>query len=101
MTRPLARVITILAALAAVAVALSPPVTYLFAAHSRVQGVLEAHARLFAAEISEAARQNPALWNALAGSALGAADTNHSYRYTFASGDNASTVERRVVISLM
>ncbi|MBV9537548.1 MAG: EAL domain-containing protein [Acidisphaera sp.] len=60
--------VTALAAFAAIAVASTVPAAYLMAAYDRVVGVLEAHANIYAAEVSDEASQSPELWNALLGS---------------------------------
>ena len=57
-----ARVVSLLAGLAAVAVAAALPAAYVFAAHGRLRGTLETSATLHAAEVLELARQNPAFW---------------------------------------
>ncbi|MDO9710951.1 putative bifunctional diguanylate cyclase/phosphodiesterase [Paracraurococcus lichenis] len=57
-----AKVVTLLAGLAALVIALTLPAAYLFAAHGRLQGALETSATLHAAEVVELARQNPAFW---------------------------------------
>ncbi|WP_162530884.1 putative bifunctional diguanylate cyclase/phosphodiesterase [Rhodovastum atsumiense] len=54
--------VTILAALAATAFALAPPVSSYFANLSRLQGALETSARLHAAEVTILARQTPSFW---------------------------------------
>jgi diguanylate cyclase (GGDEF)-like protein len=64
-TRPLARTVTVLAALAALAVGLVPPLTYVFAFQSRQAGMLESRALLYAAEVADSAQQDPTLWNSL------------------------------------
>jgi diguanylate cyclase (GGDEF)-like protein len=61
------RLITLLAALAAVVIAGVIPAAYFFAAQARLRGEIEAGAQLYAADVTEAAQQNPRFWNALAG----------------------------------
>ncbi|MFC0388895.1 putative bifunctional diguanylate cyclase/phosphodiesterase [Muricoccus vinaceus] len=61
-SRTVTRTVTALTGFAALLIAAALPVTYLFAAHSRVQGALEASARLHAAETAELSRFNPAFW---------------------------------------
>ncbi|MCI0756164.1 putative bifunctional diguanylate cyclase/phosphodiesterase [Teichococcus vastitatis] len=56
------RAVTALAGLAALVMAAAVPLTYLFAAHSRLGGSLEASATLHAAEVAELARANPSFW---------------------------------------
>src|SRR5216684_223988 len=58
------RMITLLAALAAVTIAAIVPISWFMAAQSRLRGELEIHARIYASEVADEARQNPALWNA-------------------------------------
>ena len=74
-SRAIARLITCLVGFAALIVAALPPLAYFSAAQSRLHGVLEAGVHVYAAEVSDLARQNPLLWNALAGDA---ADENLS-----------------------
>src|SRR5579863_925753 len=61
--------ITLLAALAAVVISIVIPASYFSAAQARVRGEIEAVAELYAADVTEAAQQDPRLWNALAGGA--------------------------------
>ena len=61
------RLITLLAALAAVVIAAVIPASYFLAAQARLRGEIEAGAPLYAADVTDAAQQNPRLWNALAG----------------------------------
>jgi diguanylate cyclase (GGDEF)-like protein len=63
------RTITLLAALAAVMIAAVPPASYFLAAQARLGGAVEIQTQLYAGEVADEARQNPAFWNALAGSA--------------------------------
>jgi diguanylate cyclase (GGDEF)-like protein len=70
-SRAIARLITGLVAFAALIVAVVPPLAYFAAARSRLHGVLEAGVHVYAAEVGNIARQNPMLWNALAGNAGG------------------------------
>ncbi|WP_207191675.1 putative bifunctional diguanylate cyclase/phosphodiesterase [Paracraurococcus ruber] len=58
----MARVVTLLAAAAALTTALALPAAYLFAAYGRLDGRLETSATLHAAEVAEMARANPAFW---------------------------------------
>ncbi|MDN3567666.1 EAL domain-containing protein [Paeniroseomonas aquatica] len=57
-----ALMVTVLAGLAALAIALALPAAYAFAVHGRLQGSLETGAALHAAEVVEMTRQNPAFW---------------------------------------
>jgi len=61
----LAGVVTGIAALAALAVALAFPTAYFLSAQYRRVGVLEAQAHVYAEQVSDAASQGPELWNAL------------------------------------
>jgi diguanylate cyclase (GGDEF)-like protein len=67
------RMITLLAALAATTIAAIVPVSYFLAAEARLRGEVEVRAQHFANDVVEEARQNPALWNALADSSTGEA----------------------------
>jgi diguanylate cyclase (GGDEF)-like protein len=64
----LARAVNGLASLAALAVALAFPAAYFISAANRLTGVLEVRAALYADEVSDAAAENPGLYNALLGS---------------------------------
>jgi diguanylate cyclase (GGDEF)-like protein len=63
-----ARMITLLAAFAAMTIAAVVPVSYFLAAQARLRGELEISAHYYASQVAEEARQNPTLWNALADS---------------------------------
>jgi diguanylate cyclase (GGDEF)-like protein len=65
------RMITLLAALAATTIAAIVPVSCFLAAEARLRGEVEISAQHYASEVAEEARQNPALWNALADSSTG------------------------------
>ena len=65
------RMITLLAALAAATIAAIVPVSCFLAAEARLRGEVEISAQHYASEVAEEARQNPALWNALADSSQG------------------------------
>jgi hypothetical protein len=67
------RMITLLAALAATTIAAIVPVSCFLAAEARLRGEVEVRAQHFANDVVEEARQNPALWNALADSSTGEA----------------------------
>ena len=60
----LARAVTGVAALAALAIAVAFPAAYLLSAHNRLVGVLEAHAEVFSGIVTEKASESPVLWNA-------------------------------------
>lgn len=61
--RRIVRLLSVLAILGATIVAVAPPAAYLFGARARLQGALEASARLHAAEIGDLARRNPEFWD--------------------------------------
>ncbi len=65
------RMITLLAALAATTIAAIVPVSCFLAAQARLRGEVEINAQHYASDVAEEARQNPALWNALADSSTG------------------------------
>ena len=65
----LAKAVTGLASLAALAVGLAFPAAYLVSAVDRLTGVLEVRAQLYADNVSDAAAESPELYNALLGSA--------------------------------
>lgn len=94
-SRPLTRIVTVLALLAAVAVGLLPPLTYGFGVYARQQGMLETRSVLYAAEVADAARQDPALWNAL----VGQADSSSAVDPSTATADKDETPseERRAI----
>jgi diguanylate cyclase (GGDEF)-like protein len=57
------RVVTVLAAIASIAIAVAPPASYYWAAKARLSGALEVSARLQAGEVAELARRNPGFWD--------------------------------------
>ena len=61
-SRTVTRTVTVLTGLAALLIAVAPPITYLSAACSHLLGALEASATLHAAEVAELARLNQAFW---------------------------------------
>jgi diguanylate cyclase (GGDEF)-like protein len=61
----LAGVVTLLAAIAAMAIALAIPSIYFASVRTRIAGAVEARAQVYADEVSNSTEQNPALWNAL------------------------------------
>lgn len=65
----LASAVTALAGVAALAIALAVPASYLIAAHGRLAGVLGLRAELYATAVADAAGQSPSLWNAFLGNA--------------------------------
>jgi diguanylate cyclase (GGDEF)-like protein len=56
------RTVTVLAGLAALVIAIAPPLTSVLAARDRLYGALETSARLHAAEVAIVARQTPRFW---------------------------------------
>ena len=60
--RIVTRTVSLLAGMAALAIAIAPPVTSLLAARDRLNGALETSARLHAAEVAIVARQTPNFW---------------------------------------
>ncbi len=74
-TANMVRLITLLAALAAFAIAAALPTAWFFAAKAGLRGEVEIRAQLYAAQVGEAARKDPVLWNALAGDATAPAPT--------------------------
>src|SRR5689334_17340852 len=64
------RLISLLAGLAAVAIAAIVPAAWFLVAEARLRGEVEFHAQLYAAQVAQEARQNPAFWNALADSRI-------------------------------
>jgi diguanylate cyclase (GGDEF)-like protein len=65
----LAGAVTGLAGLAALAIALAFPAAYLLSANNRLMGVLEVRAQIYGDRVTDAASQNPELWNAFFGGA--------------------------------
>ncbi len=91
------RMITLLAALAATTIAAIVPVSCFLAAEARLRGEVEISAQHYASEVAEEARQNPALWNALADSSTGEAlDDLEIGRQPDADGPSAAPERRRV-----
>jgi diguanylate cyclase (GGDEF)-like protein len=60
----LAGAVTGLAALAALVIALAFPAAYLLSAYNRLMGVVEVRAQIYGDQVTDAASQNPELWNA-------------------------------------
>jgi len=65
----LAGVVTGLAGLAALLIALAIPAAYLLSANNRLMGVIEVRAQIYGDQVTDTASQNPALWNAFFGNA--------------------------------
>ena len=65
----LAGAVTGLAGLAALAIALAFPATYLLSANNRLMGVIEVRAQIYGERVTDTASQNPELWNAFFGDA--------------------------------
>src|SRR5215475_9168067 len=91
--------ITLLAALAALVTVIVIPASYFFAAQARLQGEIHAGARLYAADVTEAAQQNPRLWNALAGGAHEAGSVDLNIGRRFGSDEPDAVVDRRRVFA--
>ena len=62
------RMMTMLAGLAAVMIALIVPISWFLAARAGLLGEVQIHAHVFLLQVEDEARQNPAFWNAMAGS---------------------------------
>ncbi len=60
--RTVTRTVTVLAGLAALFIAVAPPVTYMLAEGDRLLGALETSARLHAAQVAIMSQQNPNFW---------------------------------------
>jgi diguanylate cyclase (GGDEF)-like protein len=93
------RVITLLAAFAAMTIAAIMPVSCFLAAQARLRGEVEISAQHYASKVAEEARQNPALWNALADSSTGEALDNLEIGRTPFADDPIVVAERRRVFS--
>ena len=65
----LASAVTGLAGIAALAVALALPAAYLISANNRLMGAIEVRAEIYGGQVTDAASQNPELWNAFFGGA--------------------------------
>lgn len=90
----LAKVVTLLATVAALAV----PSVYFAATRTRVSGLLGARAEVYAAEVLDSTEQNPALWNTL----LDGSDidlTNLAVATSDAGDDNPRPPEQRQVFA--
>jgi diguanylate cyclase (GGDEF)-like protein len=61
--RTITRTVTLLAGLAALVIALAPPITSFLSGHNRLDGALETSARLFAAEVTILAQHTPGFWD--------------------------------------
>ncbi len=59
---------TALAGLAALAIAIAIPASYLIAAYGRIEGILDVRVEIYANTVADAAGQDPMLWNAFLGS---------------------------------
>jgi len=67
--RRLAGAVTWLAGLATLAIVFAFPVAYALSAYSRLTGLVQMRAQLYASQVSDAASQSPGLWNAFFGAA--------------------------------
>jgi len=93
-TASMVHLITLLAGLAAFAIAVALPTAWFFAAKAGLRGEVEIRAQLYATQVGEAARQDPALWNALAGDATAPVTTGIEVR------DAAGVAERQRIYSI-
>ncbi len=93
------RVITLLAALAATTIAAIVPVSCFLAAEARLRGEVEIRAQHYANDVADEARQNPALWNALADSSIGEALDNLEIGRRLDADDPSAVPERWRVFS--
>jgi diguanylate cyclase (GGDEF)-like protein len=93
-TASMVHLITLLAALAAFAIAAALPTAWFFAATAGLRGEVEIRVQLYAIQVGEAARQDPALWNALAGDATAPLPTGIGVR------DAAGVAERQRIYSI-
>ena len=93
-TASMVHLITLLAGLAAFAIAVALPAAWFFAAKAGLRGEVEIRAQLYATQVGEAARQDPALWNALAGDATAPVTTGIEVR------DAAGVAERQRIYSI-
>ena len=92
------RLITLLAALAAMAIAAILPASWFLAAQARLRGEVEIHAQLYASHVADEARQNPVFWNALADSPVEELVGQSGDRQS-PDADNHPAAERRRVFS--
>jgi diguanylate cyclase (GGDEF)-like protein len=93
------RMITLLAAFAAMTIAAIMPVSCFLAAQARVRGEVEINAQLYAREVAEEARQNPSFWNALADSSTDEALDNLGIGRPLVPDAPNTVAERRHVFS--
>jgi diguanylate cyclase (GGDEF)-like protein len=64
------RLISLLAGLAAMTIAVIVPIAWFLVAEARLRGEVEIQAQLYADKVADEARQNPAFWNGLADSSV-------------------------------
>ena len=93
------RLITFLAALAALAIAAILPISCFLVAEAQLRGEVEIRAQLYASQVAEEARQNPMLWNALAGSAIEPGLDSLQIAHPLDADDRHAVAERRRVFS--
>lgn len=86
--RRLAGMVTWMAGLAALAIMFALPAACFLSAYSRLTGLVEMRAQLFASQVSDSASQSPMLWNAFSG----AATTNLDH-LAIAKADNPTGVD--------
>jgi diguanylate cyclase (GGDEF)-like protein len=89
------RTLTVLATLSAVTIATIIPAAWYFVAEARLRGDVEVRARVFADRVADEARRNPALLEALAGSASRSELRDPDFGRD-AEDINAATEQRRV-----
>jgi diguanylate cyclase (GGDEF)-like protein len=93
------RMITLLAAFAAIAIAAIIPISCFIAAQARLRGEVEISAQDYASRVAQEARQNPALWNGLADSSTEQALDNLEIGRPLLANEPNAVAERRHVFS--
>jgi diguanylate cyclase (GGDEF)-like protein len=93
------RMITFLAALSAVTIAATLPVSLYLVSKARLVGEIELSAQLYAGRVTEEARRNPVFWNALAGSAAGSELDSLEIARPNAADEPSALAEQRLVYS--
>ncbi|PPQ32224.1 hypothetical protein CCS01_15875 [Rhodopila globiformis] len=93
------RLISLLAGLAAMTIAVIVPIAWFLVADARLRGEVEVQAQLYAGDVVEEARQNPAFWNALADSSVPFDLDNTDVARPPAAADPGANAERWRVFS--
>jgi diguanylate cyclase (GGDEF)-like protein len=93
------QMITLLAALAALTIAIILPIAGFLVVQARLRGEVEIRAQLYAGQVAEEARQNPMLWNALAGSTVEPGLDSLEIARPLDVADRQAVAERRRVFS--